>query len=95
MANDISANPWKLDTAGAGTIYQFPVKIKNIIWANFTTTGDVLLIRDKNGKDIVNALVTTSLGIPSMSFGSFDWVEGIALITITHGEVTIAIGAGK
>jgi hypothetical protein len=94
VANDLSANPWKLDTAGAGTIYSFPIKITNIIWANYTTTGDALVIRDKNGKDIVNALITTSLG-GQISFGAIGWVEGIALITITHGEVTIAIGAGK
>jgi len=94
MANDLSANPWKIDTPGAGVIYAFPVKIKNIIWANFTTIADTLLIQDVNGKDIVNAVVAnTSQGM--MSFGDMGWVRGLKVITLTHGEITIAIGAGK
>ena len=90
----MSANPWKLDTAGAATIYAFPVKITNLVWANYTTTGDALVVRDRNGKDIVNALITTSLG-GTISFGNIGWVEGIALITITHGEITVSVGAGR
>lgn len=92
MANDISSNPWKLDTAA--TIYAFPVKIKNIVWADYTTAGDTLLIENIAGKQIVKAVVGTDL-VPVWSFGAFDWVEGIILATISHGEVTIAIGAGK
>lgn len=95
MANDLSANPWKIDTPGAGVIYAFPIKIVNIVWANYTTTGDALVIQDENGKDIVNALITTSLSTTGMSFGPIGWVRGLKVITMTHGEVTIAIGAGK
>ena len=76
-------------------LYAFPVKIVNIVWANFTTTGDALVIQDLNGKDIVNAIVTTNLNTGPMSFGTFLWVRGLKVITMTHGEVTIAIGAGK
>lgn len=70
------------------------MKIKNIVWANFTTAADTLLIQDLNGKDIVNAVVaTTSQGM--MSFGEIGWVRGLKVITLTHGEITIAVGAGK
>jgi hypothetical protein len=94
MANDISANPWKIDTPGAGVIYAFPVKITNIIWANFTTAADALVMTDVNGKVIVNALVaTTSQGM--MSFGGMGWVRGLIVSSLTHGVVTIAIGAGR
>jgi len=63
------------------------------VWANYTTIGDVLLIQNFNGKDIVSAVVE-ALG-PYWSFGKMGWVEGLILKTISHGEVTIAIGAGK
>jgi hypothetical protein len=92
MANDISANPWKLDTAGAGTIYAFPIKIDNIVWAN-EAAADTLLIQDANGKTIVSATATS--GLSQNHFGKIGWVRGLKLITLTSGVVTIAIGAGK
>ena len=95
MANDLSANPWKIDTPGAGVIYAFPIKIVNLVWANFTTTGDQLIVQDLNGKDIINALVTTSLSTGPMPFGAMGWVRGLKVTTMTHGEITIAIGAGR
>jgi hypothetical protein len=76
-------------------IYAFPVKIVNVIWANYTTTADAFVLRDLNGKDIINALVTTNISTGFQSFGGMGWVRGIILLTLTHGEVTIAIGAGK
>ena len=69
------------------------MKLDNVIWANYTTAGDTLLIQDINGKDIIRAVVPATV-TPYWSFGNFEWVRGLVLVTITHGEVTIAIGAG-
>lgn len=108
MANDLSANPWKLDTPGASVVYAYPVKIQNINWANYTlaaTTGNAaLVIQDSNGKDIVNVNFTntTATVVPGIPFntGLVGWVRGIKITTLSSaggsaGEVTIAIGAGK
>jgi hypothetical protein len=92
MANDISANPWKIDTASATPVYSFPVKIENIIWANEAAAA-TLLIQDINGKDIIRATATT--GISEQSFGKIGWVRGLVVPTLSSGEITIAIGAGK
>jgi hypothetical protein len=92
VANDISSNPWKLDTAA--TVYSFPVRIKSVIWANFTATGQNLVIRDINGKDIVNMKTTTSL-TSQLVTPEIGWVRGLVVATIDAGEVTIAISAGK
>jgi len=82
-----------LDTVG--TVYPYRgIKIKNIVWANFTTVGDTFLLRDLNGKDIINAVVA-SISQGMMTFGNFEFVNGLVLVTLTHGEVTIGIGAGK
>lgn len=88
----MSANPWKLDTAGASVIYAFPVKIVNILWAN-EAANDTLLIQDSNGKTIISATATS--GLSQNHFGSIGWVRGLILRTLTSGVVTIAIGAGK
>lgn len=109
MANDISANPWKLDTASANTIYSSPVRIGNIIWSNVvlaaTTGSATLVITDVNAKDIVRITLTNTLGTVTQTqvafvSGQIGWVRGIIMTTLssaggTAGEVTIAIGAGK
>jgi hypothetical protein len=42
----------------------------------------------------VNALITTGFS-SQMAFGKMGWVRGIKMPTLSAGEVTIAIGAGK
>jgi hypothetical protein len=93
VANDITSNPWKLDTPATISMPS-RVKINNIVWGDYTTAGDTLLITDLNGKQIVKAVVGANVG-EFWTFGGFGWVNGIILSTISHGEVTIAIGAGK
>ena len=92
MANDISANPWKIDTAAAGVIYAGPIKIENIIWANEAAAA-TLLITDANGKTIVSATATS--GLLQQAFGKIGWVRGLIVSTLSSGVLTIAIGAGK
>jgi hypothetical protein len=99
MANDISANPWKIDTPGASVIYAFPVKVMNINWSNYTiTSAQNLVVQDSNGKDIVNS-TTGAAGasgqLQVLNTGPLGWVRGIKVPTLTSGEVTISIGAGK
>ena len=96
MANDISANPWKLDTPGASNIYISPVRISNLIWANYTLgSGQTLLLQDINGKDIVSMTTGTGTQTQPLASGFIGWVRGIKLPTLSSGEITIAIGAGK
>ena len=49
MANDITGNPWKLDTAAV--IRTPPVKVKAMEWTP-TTDGDDLLVSDNSGSEI-------------------------------------------
>ena len=49
MANDITSNPWKLDTAGAVTTQ--PFKCWKIIYTP-TTDGDDISLTDNGGKEI-------------------------------------------
>jgi hypothetical protein len=92
LANDISANPWKIDTASATAVYNFPMKIDNVIWAN-AAVGATLLVQDVNGKDIIRATETS--GIADQHFGKIGWVRGLVVPTLSSGELTIAIGAGR
>lgn len=88
MANDITANPWYLDTVMA-TPYFNGVRIGNLVWNDAVTVGDILLIKDRNGKIIVSAKCNQA-NYP-MSFGGFGWVEGFQLITLGSGNISVVI----
>jgi hypothetical protein len=96
MANDISANPWKIDTAGAGTIYAFPVRIGNINWSNYSLgVSQTCQVQDVNGKDILLAVTGTGTQMQPTNTGVIGWVRGLKVTTLGSGELTITIGAGK
>jgi hypothetical protein len=52
MANDISANPWSIDTASATAIWTGNIWIDRLVWHEPTTAGDALEVTDSNGKTI-------------------------------------------
>jgi hypothetical protein len=85
MANDITGNPWKLDTAGV--IANWQVRIKNLVWVN-ATTGNTVLLQDKAGRDVLRAVYNEQ---GDNNFGEFLWVEGLNLVTIGGGELLLVI----
>ena len=88
MANDITGNPWSIDTAGFA--YTNPVFIKNLVWQNFTANGtDRLTIIDNAGRIIVNSLSNTTKDV--MNFGEFKWVSGFHVSVIGSGVVTVVV----
>lgn len=100
MANDISANPWRLDTSGAGVIYAFPVRIGGITWTNYTPgTALAAVLQDINGKDIFNAAIPAAQSqMQPITTGVIGWVRGVKLTTFSGtgpGELVITVGAGK
>lgn len=93
MANDISANPWRIDTAPFS--YAFPVKITNLN-INDATGTDHVIIKDINGKTIVDFTANTSED--EYRVGGLGWVRGIVVSSGglgTSAVVTIAVGAGR
>ena len=96
MANDLSANPWKIDTAGAGVLYAFPVRIGTITWANYTPGTASAVVQDSNGKDIFNAAIPSGqTQMQPVIMSNVGWVRGLKVTTLTNGELTISVGAGK
>ena len=96
MANDVTSNPWRIDTVPFS--YAFRVKITNL---NITdcTDGDHITIKDINGKIIVDFTAHTD-GDLDYRIGGLLWVNGVVVTTGGLGAggtavVTIAIGAGK
>lgn len=86
MANNISANPWYLDTVGI--IWHGKIYIKELIW-NKPTAGGALIILDDNGNTIINTVANAS--DPMFAFGTLSWVNGFNIITMASGTLSVFI----
>jgi hypothetical protein len=83
MANDITANPWKLDSTGVVSNWQ--TYIRNIIWLNGAGT---LVIVNQLGQDIIRDAWTAET---EHNYGFFQWVNGMTITTIGGGEVFVVV----
>lgn len=88
MANNISANPWFIDTASANIIFSGKIYVKELIW-NKPTAGDALIILDQNGNTVINTVANAS--DPMFSFGTLSWINGLVVTTMASGTLSIFI----
>jgi hypothetical protein len=85
MANDITGNPWRLDTPGP--IINSMVHIKNLIWTDGVEADTVVLV-DSAGRDVLRAIFA---GEGNNNFGEFKWVSGLVLTSISGGQLLVFI----
>lgn len=88
MANNISANPWYIDTASATAVWNGKVYIKELIW-NKPTAGSALIILDQNGNTIINTVANAN--DPMFAFGTLSWVNGFVVTTLATGTLSVFI----
>lgn len=86
MANNITGNPWYIDTVGFS--YKAPVFIKNMSWLS-PAAGATLLIQDNQGRVIVSLVANAS--DPSINLGNYQWVQGFNVVTMTSGNLSVVI----
>lgn len=48
MANDVTNNPFIIDTPGAGVIFSQPIRVRGVRWVGATTAGHLIKITDAN-----------------------------------------------
>jgi hypothetical protein len=87
MSNVITANPWSLDTEGA--VYTHSVKIKTIHWVTPAAADDVLIIKDKNGNVIVQAVCEVDGSSQIFRIGK--WYAGLTVDTLDSGTVLVHV----
>lgn len=83
MANNITGNPWKLDSTG--TVSTAQTYVRNIMWLNGAGS---LVIVDSTGRDIVRDVWTAE---NEHNYGPIQWVSGMSVTTIGGGEVIVVI----
>lgn len=89
MANDISARPWKIDTPGAGVIFQAQVYIKYVYWFNPIAPADLATITDRNAKNVLP--MRAEVANQSQTFNIENWFEGLIVPTLASGVLYIHI----
>jgi hypothetical protein len=87
MANDLTMNPWKLDTTGA--LSSENVRIERARWVGGTTAGHTCEVRDGAGKTIV-AFVATGANY-SEDVPVWREVTGVTLQTLGSGTLYLSI----
>lgn len=87
MANSITGNPWRIDTAGV--LFKMRFKFDGGTW-NDGTAAAVLTLVDNTGRIVFDAKFPTDLvpvQIPKMG-----WVNGLTCTVIGAGNVSIFVG---
>ena len=93
MANNISGNPWTIDTAPFS--YPWMVKVDNIMWGN-AAASETLEILDSVGRDVADIATPADWAGGVWTTGKLGWVKGVVINTLPAGAVVkIYIGAGK
>ena len=87
MANNISANPWYLDTASTNLVWPGRIYIKEMIW-NDPTAAAQLVVKDQNGNVIINKVAATTDPFPT---GTLGWVNGLVVTTMSAGTLSVFI----
>lgn len=88
MANDVTGNPWVLDTPGAGLVWTGNVKIANAELAGYAADADNAILKDAAGR--VVAVLNGSVDLQTVRTGKIAWVNGgLAIPTLTSGKVYV------
>lgn len=94
MANDLSARPWFIDTAGASALWkmgQVFIKFIEVVGSTAGTIGATeAIVTDKNAKPIVTALYQTANAGEIQTYNIENWFEDVIVPTLGTG-VTLRI----
>jgi hypothetical protein len=93
MANDISSRIWFIDTAGVAAIYPYQefIKFIEVVGKDAGAQGgDMAIINDRNGKNIIYAKYQTTLAGEVQTYNLENWFEGL-IVTTLGTNVTLRI----
>jgi len=90
MANNLTNNPLRLDTAAAAAIISSPIQITSVVWAGGAiAAADTVVLTDKNGIKKVEFGTSTADDSKQQTFDPPLYSDGLIALTIGHGEVLV------
>ena len=91
MANDVTNNPWVLDTAGVITTED--MYVGKLRWVGGTTAGHTAVVHDKNSKVEYEALAVGANNLDEIDFSgevsSAKLFRGFDLETLSSGKLYV------
>ena len=97
MANDLTKNPWVVDTASATAILSDWADVRSIQWIGGAIAGDEAVVQDKDGRVIWRRLAGGANQNFETEFeGRFGMpVNGLKVPTLTSGTIYIRFNRGE
>jgi hypothetical protein len=93
MANDVSARPWFIDTAGASPIWKYNefIKFIEVVGGAAGTVGNSMAtITDQNAKSIIAPLYQTANAGEIQTYNLENWFNGLIVSALGTG-VTLRV----
>ena len=94
MANDLSARPWFIDTAGASNLWkmgQVFIKFIEVVGGTAGTIGNSMAtITDQNSKSIIAPLYQTANAGEVQTYNLENWFNGLIVSALGAG-VTLRV----
>ena len=90
MANDLTGNPLKIDTAAAGVDIARRLYVKSIRWVGATTAGHTAILKDAAGRVIWESVAAGANHVEDDLIE--EWWDEIDVDTIASGKLYIYLG---
>lgn len=87
MSNNLTGNPWVLDSAGA--IFAGEVRIDRIAWKNATTLDHTVLVVDGAGNTIFEDFASGATYNTSQPIGRI--YNGVTVQTLSSGKLYVDV----
>jgi len=81
--NDVSANPWVLDTPGPALLWPAQVKVEHFEFVNYAAQGNQAIIQGFDGK--IKWSVTGAADLEEVRSAKVGWINGLVMPTLQGG----------
>lgn len=92
MANDLTKQPWMVDTAAGTVLTTERLKVKGVRWVGATTAGHQAVITDRNSRTVWESVAAGANHVESDLIESEDpgW-DGLRVPTLGSGRLYIEL----
>lgn len=90
MSNDLTQDPYIIDTAAATVLSTDNLYIKSIRWVGGTTAGHTAIIHDQKSNIIWSSVASGANYVESEIIEQ--WIDGLIVPTLASGVLYIQIG---
>ena len=89
MPNDLTGNPFILDTAGGGVIFNDYIRIKHLRWVDAGAAGNHCSIQDAAGREIWRGVASGANFEEDSLSENLRFFKGLNLATLDSGKVFV------